>query len=335
MGYTKHWTPPSKVIPNNLDNWKLLMGEIHQAFLDAGLEQSETPGQLDIASVAAVGANGTYAGFCEYLFTDALQASAPIKIVVSYGFGIDGLSTSSNATANATATPRCKVDVYLKGVGPFSAHMPQSFNTSATGTAVRHNAAGSSFIVFNKDEGFFGFVYGGGSRGGATSVYGKYIGASFALFLERAEDAFGNVSGAGLRCYAPSLDTSAITSLTNTLFYEQNLAASGYLGAANNTARGLVSDISLNNASAPGYAVLDKVYCPSSDLSFFRNLFLGSKDVFAKGATFQVEVGAVTKTMICLGNDAGVIPSFRSDKNVTRAIAEESLSLLSVLMLYE
>lgn len=334
MGYTKSWTPPDKVIPNNLGNWKLLMGDIHQAFLDAGLAQSGTPGQLDISTVDAVGANNTYAGFCEYLFTDSLQASAPVKIVVSYGFGIDGMANSSNPSANANLTPRCKVEVYLKGVGPFTAYMPQSWNANASGTTIRHSTPGSSFIVYNEDEGFFGFVYGGGSRGGANNSYGRYAGASFALFLERAEDSLGNVSGGGLRCYAPDITTTPTTTL-DAGFYTQNLAISGYLGATAQTSKALASDIALSNALAPGYAVLDKIYCPAPELSSFRNLFLGHKDVFAKGSTFQVEVGAVTKTMICVGADTGILPTMRADTNITKAQGAETLSLLSVLMLYE
>ena len=329
MGYTRSWTPATRVISKDLPSWKLIMGDIHQSFLSAGLVQSSAAGQLDIASVAAFGADNTYAGFCEYLFTDALQAVAPVSITVYYGFGIEGLN--STASAVTSGTPRCKVEVRFKGSEAFTVYIPQSYVTTSTSATQRITSAGSSFITYNPVEGFFGLVYGAGSRGGAQTV-GSLDAASFALFVERVENGSGIVSGNALRCYAP--DITMVPSPSNQI-YSQNLALSGYLDGMLFTAKGFASDIALQNAVAPAYSVVDHVYCPSPDVSAFRNLYLGHRDVFTQGVQFDLNAGAVTKKMISVGAKVGAIPTVKSDQNEARSSAVTLSSLLSLLMLYE
>lgn len=329
MGYTRSWTPATRVISKDLPSWKLIMGDIHQSFLSAGLVQSSAAGQLDIASVAAFGADNTYAGFCEYLFTDALQAVAPVSITVYYGFGIEGLSATQ--TSITGGTPRCRVEVRFKGSDAFTAYMPQSFGTSSTTTAQRITSPGASFITYNSAEGFLGFVYGAGSRGGSTTS-GSIDAASFALFIERVENASGIVSGDALRCYAPDL---TMIPAASSQIYTQNLALSGYLDGLVFTAKGFASDIALQNAVAPAYSVVDHVYCPSPDVSAFRNLYLGHRDVFTQGVPFDLNAGAVTKKMISVGAKVGAIPTVKSDQNEARATSVTLSSLLSLLMLYE
>jgi|GEM_PF-5881090 len=329
MGYTRSWTPATRVISKDLPSWKLIMGDIHQSFLSAGLVQSSAAGQLDIASVAAFGADNTYAGFCEYLFTDALQAVAPVSITVYYGFGVEGLNSS--AAVITGGTPRCRVEVRFKGSDAFTVYMPQSYGTTSTTTTQRITSAGSSFITYSAAEGFFGFVYGAGSRGGAQ-ITGSLDAASFALFIERAENAAGIISGNALRCYAPDI---TMIPLANNQIYSQNLALSGYLDGMLFTAKGFASDIALQNAVAPAYSVVDQVYCPSPDVSVFRNLYLGHRDVFTQGVQFDLNAGAVTKKMISLGSRSGVIPTVKSDQNEARASGVTLSSLLSLLMLYE
>lgn len=201
MGYTKKWTPPTIPLRDDLAAWKTLFQDLHQNLLDAGLVQSATPGQLDISAVSVLPADGTYAGFIEYKFDDALQATAPVVIKLEYGCGREGLA-SGNAAYARSRTPRILVTVLFCGAPAVQFGCPQSLDGAAS-VISQLTTYGASTLCLSPEYGFLGVVYGAGSRNTPhASSLGSYIGATLSLFVQRSLDASGSPTADALYVYS-------------------------------------------------------------------------------------------------------------------------------------
>lgn len=210
MAYCRKWVPPTIPLRDDIEAWKLLFNDLHENMLLAGLAQTDTPGQIDFDEVAELPADGDYAGFIEYAFTDGLQIDAPVILRLDFGCGREGLYAHNGHARSRT--PRVKAKVSFKGIWSSEFFLPQGYGVSAGGTS-QLTSAGVSYICLDYNRGFFGICYGAGSRNKpyASNSYGKYTGSSFTVFLQRAVDDNHNPSGAGLAIYMPDL-TSAMSS---------------------------------------------------------------------------------------------------------------------------
>lgn len=206
MGYAKQWTPPTIPLRDDLPAWKTLFTDVHDCLINAGLVQTATAGQLDISAVSALPADGTFEGFREYRFDDALQATAPVIIKLEFGCGIEGLNNSS---ANRTRTPRIRATVSFKGAVVATYQCPQAYNTTSSSTTSQLTTAGTSFLCYSEADGFLGLCYGAGSRNKPfSSGYGTYYGATLVLFIQRTLDSSGVPTDVGIGVYYPTLSTT-------------------------------------------------------------------------------------------------------------------------------
>lgn len=203
MGYKKKWVPPVKPVRNDLGAWKALFNDLHQNLLLAGMRQTTTGGQLVIDNVAEYPANGSFAGFIEYDLIDALHAVAPIRLRLYFGCGVEGLGGDNSRSM----TPRIKCEVYFKGVKVAEFQTPQAFNAESPSSATDASDYGFSVICKSDKDGFFGIVYGAGSRNKPfASRLGSYYGATFTLFLQRPMTDEGVLKDDSLAIYHPNLD---------------------------------------------------------------------------------------------------------------------------------
>ena len=212
MGYTKKWTPPTIPLRDDMSAWKILFTDLHQCLLDAGLVQTATAGQLVINDVSVLPADTTFAGFIEYAFADALQATAPIVLKLEFGCGSEGLAAGSPSYGRGR-TPRIRCTVLYKGNAVDAFQCPQDISNTSGDVTTQLISAGASFLTYAPEHGFFGVCYGAGSRnkplayGYGVVDIGGYYGATFTLFLQRQLDKFGAPTEAGLAIYRPSLVT--------------------------------------------------------------------------------------------------------------------------------
>lgn len=148
MGYTKKWIPPTIPLRDDLPAWKTLFQDLHDNLLLAGLKQTDTPGQLVIGDVSVLPADGTFAGFIEYAFDDALQATAPIVIKLEYGCGVEGAWSGGNNLFYRSRTPRIRATVSINAHNSTESESPQSVNFGS-GILTQLIETGTSYICYN------------------------------------------------------------------------------------------------------------------------------------------------------------------------------------------
>ncbi|MFG5779865.1 hypothetical protein ACFIQF_22625 [Comamonas sp. J-3] len=222
MGYTKKWTPPTIPLRDNLPAWKALFTDLHQSLLDSGLVQTATAGQLVINNVAALPADTTFAGFIEYAFSDAMQATAPVIIKLEYGCGIEGMS-GANTSYGRSRTPRIRCTISYKGSVVDTFQCPQELGNTGGGSNAQLISPGASFIVNAPESGFFAICYGAGSRNKPFSAgSGEYYGATLSLVLQRQLDNLGAPTADGLAIYRPSLTIGTYNSVWTTGLVERS-----------------------------------------------------------------------------------------------------------------
>lgn len=225
MGYTKKWTPPTIPLRNDLPAWKTLFSDLHKSLLDAGLVQTATPGQLVINEVTVLPADTAFAGFIEYAFNDAMQATAPVVFKLEFGCGIEGLS-GANTTYGRGRTPRIRCTVFYNGIAVDSFQCPQEVSNTSCSVSSQLTSAGASFITCAPESGFFGFCYGAGSRNKPFAYgTGEYYGATLSLILQRQLDRLGAPTANGLAIYRPSLTIGTFNSVWTSGLVERSKSA--------------------------------------------------------------------------------------------------------------
>src|SRR5699024_5512605 len=146
-------------------------------------------GQLDIAAVAELPPNNSYAGYRMYRFDDALQAEFPVFIKLEFGVANEGLSPSGSTNARRGNSPRIRATVATETDGSgqvggqairtFACPQEWAHSNGAYPTPVTNN--GLSYCCRNDDVGFFGFIYGAGSRNNPPPSGSDYVGATLAF----------------------------------------------------------------------------------------------------------------------------------------------------------
>lgn len=307
MGYTRKWVPPTIPLRNDLPAWKLICQDIHDALLLAGLTQTATAGQLDIAGVAALPADGSYAGFREYAFSDALQATAPVILKLEFGCGSEGLYDYYIYTRSRTL--RVRGTVTFKGVASRAFVWPQEHNANPGNITSQLTHLGTSYLSYDPAKGFLGFVYGAGSRNKPHSYSGgDYYGSTLTIFLQRDTDPNGAPNANGLAIYSPSL----------TLDYTNNLWSNGILptafcqyltGSGAGTAYTTMAT-RIGGAQAPvipGKVNVQEMFYAAPELKPFPWMVTYIQNGLPEGTEFDLEVfPGTTHKFIGLGNETNI-----------------------------
>lgn len=311
MGYTRLWEPEVAPERDDLAVWKIICSDIENSLLLAGLEKTNDSGQLVINSVPSLPSDGDFAGFHIFKFTDPMQESFPIFIKIEYGCTRYGLSSSSNSGCGRMVAFSWQVGTAVDGAGELTGSVshkyitPQSYTGSSnlTSPTVRR---GTSYICYNSDSGFLGFCYGVGSLESPGSSSGRYIGATFTLFIQRRQGIDGSPSpSGGVILYGPDLST---TWAAGNAWELNNLqaASSQYLDShnvippMNSINRRPDADTGLTPSGAPlvypinalGYDQMHSMGC----------LVQGWVENLGQGFQFSVTLNGVERNYISLGN---------------------------------
>lgn len=307
MSYVRKWVPPSIPLRDSLPAWKLICQDIHDALLLAGLTQTATAGQLDIAGVAALPADNSYAGFCEYAFSDALQATAPVIIKLEFGCGAEGLTSGSSSYCRSR-TLRIRGTVTFKGVASRTFPWPQEANNSS-GVTTQLTNYGTSYLTYDGAKGFLGFVYGAGSRNKPHShSSGSYYGATLTIFLQRDTDPNGAPNANGLAIYSPSLTVNNTSSLwTNGVI---PTAFCQYLSGSGASAAYTTMATRIGGAEAPvipGQVNVQEMFYAAPELKPFPWMVTYTHNGLPEGTEFDLEVfPGTTHKFIGLGNETNI-----------------------------
>lgn len=317
MAYCKKWIPPTIPLRNDLPAWKTLFTDLHDSIITAGLVQTDTVGQLDFDDVTVLPVDNTYAGFREYAFNDALQETAPVLLRLEFGCGIEGLYSSSTCRDR---TPRIRAKVLFLGQESSSFTSPQDFNRSGSTTS-QLQSEGVSYISHNPSKGFFGLVYGAGSRNKPFAhITGGYYGATFSLFVQRTVDSSGLVTDEGVMVYGPNLIES---NSTNQLWANSNLdpGLSQYIG--NSGAADGRTDLAMRlggnaNAVVDGDISVQQIFCMSDKKPLvFPWIVTYASELNApsipEGTEFMLEVYPGTESrFIAVGNETSISTGYPS-----------------------
>ena len=307
MGYVRKWVPPTIPLRDNLPAWKLICQDIHDALLLAGLTQTATAGQLNIAGVAALPADGSYAGFREYAFSDALQATAPVILKLEFGCGTEGLGVGYGQARSRTIGVRGTVT--FKGVASRAFAWPQEFNANSANVTTQLTNLGTSYLSYDPAKGFLGFVYGAGSRNKPhASTESSYYGATLTIFLQRDTDPNGAPNANGLAIYSPSLPVRDGAGLWTTGIlppaYCQYLTESG-ASAAYTT---MATRIGGTQAPViPGQVNVQEMFYAAPELKPFPWMVTYTQNGLPEGTEFDIEVfPGTTHKFIGLGNETNI-----------------------------
>lgn len=317
MAYCKKWIPPTIPLRDNLPAWKTLFTDLHDNIIAAGLVQTDTVGQLDFDGVTVLPADNTYAGFREYAFNDALQETAPVLLRLEFGCGIEGLH---NANSCRPRTPRIRAKVLFSGQESSLFTFPQGFGTAGT-VSSQLQSEGVSQISHNPSKGFFGLVYGAGSRNKPFAhTSGSYYGATFSLFVQRTVDNSGLITDEGIMIYGPRLIGQSSTSNSWT---SSNLAPglSQYIG--NSGAAGGRTDLAMRlggnaNAVVDGNIAVQQIFCMSDKKPLvFPWIVTYASELNApsipEGTEFMLEVYPGTESrFIAVGNETSISTGYPS-----------------------
>lgn len=307
MGYTRKWVPPSIPLRDNLPAWKLICQDIHDALLLAGLTQTATAGQLDIAGVAALPADDSYAGFREYAFSDALQATAPVILKLEFGCGAEGLAYGYGQLRSRTI--RVCGTVTFKGVASRTFVWPQGHPGVGQNRTSQLTNYGTSYLSYDSAKGFLGFVYGAGSRNKPhADLAGSYYGASLTIFLQRDTGANGAPNANGLAIYSPSLPSNEQGSLWSAGVlppaYCQYLTGSG-AGASYTTMATRVGGAEA--PVIPGQVNVQEMFYATPELKPFPWMVTYTQNGLPEGTEFDLEVfPGTTHKFIGLGNETSI-----------------------------
>lgn len=191
MNKIKTWIPPSLPLMNDLAAWKLICQDVHDNLIDAGCVQTSDTGQMDISAVATLPEDGRSAGYRIYEINDALSATHPIYIKLSFGCGSEGLFSGNSGYARSrTIRIEETFSTATNGAGSLTGNVSSASGYPQTrvgggGFTATPTSKGISYYCKNDDAGFLGFFYGIGSRNKPCSQYGNYYGSTLGILIQR------------------------------------------------------------------------------------------------------------------------------------------------------
>lgn len=322
MGYVKKWNPPVLAIRDNLPSWKALFNDLNQNLLDAGLVQTDAPGQLVIDSVDTLPTDNSYAGFMEFAFNDPLQATAPIIIRLEYGCGIEGLDTNTGSSYRVTRMPRVMCTVYFKGVASTPFACPQSHNYGYSGLTNNNTLIGANYLCNSQERGFFGFVYGAGSRGTWPTPAKPYSAATFSVFIQRTLDANMEPTGDGIAMFYNGFDTdNGQVAISGGIWANGTLPASyvEYLPSHSlSRSRQFARRIGMppEAKAADGDLLFEPIYYSCPGLRPFPYIYSIHYTSLAEGSEFDLEISPGDPLrFVCIGRETSMVPDDYDKQN--------------------
>ena len=307
MGYTKKWTPPTIPLRDDLPAWKTLFNDLHDNLITAGLVQTGTSGQLDIDGVSTLPVDGTFAGFIEYAFNDALQSEAPIVIKLEFGCGWEGLYTYNGGASIRTRTPRIRVTVLFNAATIATFACPQDYTGILPYSQSNSQLinAGTSYISHDKSKGWLGVCYGEGSRNKPFSnSAGSYYGATLTLFVQRQLDSNGIPTSNGVAVYYPTKNGNSAGNLWDVGVLE--LSISGYSNGSIVMSRSDMAPRIGRDGFAGGVdsVLLEPIYFPTNPPTPFPYLYSYRNTVILAGTEFEFNsVIGEPLNFIAIGNE--------------------------------
>lgn len=312
--YVEKWLPAYSPLAANLPNWKNLYNELNAKILAAGLVSADDGGALDINSVAALPAMGTYAGYKLFAFDDALQSSLPVIVKVEYGVGkIALVDSSGNNTYNTF--PRARFSLIVGGAAaPARWPCPTGVDThSGSPTATLSIVPGRSYIVYSPEKGFFGVV------SGAGAYYADYFNSSMrggvaTFFVGRTTDASGTPTADGCVAFGPRLDQmTGDNNINNWRLRNYQPAVGQYVSAGGSPtleSRFWASRIGGVQATRAGSQIqVQKVFYQNPEIKLFPWLVSYNTADIPEGTEFDVEVFPGTMhRFVALGNENSAAP---------------------------
>ena len=308
MGYCKKWNPPTAPSRDNLAAWKMLFSDLHENLLLGGWVQTDTPDQLVIDDVEELPADNAYAGFIEYALDDGLQAAAPVIMSLEFGCGQERADSNTSASNGANRLPRIRASVSFKGVSSQSFGCPQGYSPTLGASTNTNTLHGASYLCSSPGRGFFGIVYGAGTR---RATHG-YIGSTFSLFVQRTTDGNGNPTSDGLALYYNGLSSQSGTAISGGIWANANLLAafSEFLPShGNSRSRAYATRIpaAAEVKSANGELLLEPIYYSAPALKQFPYLFSYNYAALAEGSEIALEIGpGQALNFIALGRETSM-----------------------------
>lgn len=313
MNKKKKWIPAHLPLRDDLTSWRGIMKDIHTNLIDSGLVQTADTGQLDdFDNVLSLPADNVSAGYRVYELNDALSATHPIYIKLEFGMGIEGYY--STGSYNRSRTPRVWVTISEQtngaggslGVQTIRYGCPQSFHNASSGSQSNTNY-GVSYYSRNDDHGFYGFVYGVGSRNRPGDPnYARYWGSSLQIFIQR-----DNTSGVAV--LMPAIDYSDNT--PNNGDFRTSVAHANYVqylpfsGIATTASREMANRITHNFSTYGGNTILQPVfyYSPASGLNMWKGVVTYKDTDIVEGTEFSLEVVETEpKNFVALSSNLGM-----------------------------
>ena len=193
--------------------------------------------------------------------------------------------------------------------------------SSPNGLSSQLQSEGVSYISHNPLKGFFGLVYGAGSRNKPFAYNnGSYYGATFSLFVQRTVDNSGFITDEGIMIYGPNL---LVGNTTADLWTSSNLepGLSQYIGSSG--AAGGRTDLAMRlggntNAVVDGDISVQQIFCMSNKKALvFPWIVTYASELGApsipEGTEFMLEVYPGTESrFIAVGNETSISTGFPS-----------------------
>lgn len=214
--FAQKWNTPFDMVPYSnasaLNVWKSWWQDIDAHFIASGLVAAADTGQIDFTTVTTAPL-GTSVGYKVYALNDALQATMPIIIKLTFGSSYMGAATSVVAS-------QIKVEIgsatdgagNLTAAVDITASFPSSFNANDTdGTdGIGYGTSLQNAICYNETYGFFGVQY-------APNMVTYSGGSGFSqlsFFIQRSVDVNGAPTANGFTVYMPDVSQAGVTGST-------------------------------------------------------------------------------------------------------------------------
>lgn len=310
MGYAHKWLPPNFRVSNNLTSWRGNALDIHNQMIASGLEATSDTGQLDIGSVAALPAYGSYAGYRIYQFSDG--NALPILIKLEFTVGADTLNTDINYLGGGPSKnlfTRVTIGTATNGAGTFTSNTIQfscphgimnGDNTSYETTS----SIGSSFICYNESRGFFGIAYQvGGVRSGFTS-YGTFVGSALTFMIQRLYDSAGVPNSSGFMVLYPP--QSAENSTAGWDNYSRAQSQIKVFRSDGSISQPTLQQSRVTNHTSPSILGIDHPAAFNDMVSFdeMNCMAVTALNGLSPGQTIGVQYGpGLTQTMVSIGRE--------------------------------
>lgn len=198
--FSKAWLPSMPLLHEDLTAYKVHILNIHDAFIEAGLVQTDTPGQMVVQELQELPPkvqDPTYTDFLEYELNDFRSEEEPITIRLYFSRASEsGYSGASNPIDNAAFGYRMTIvpDISIGDSPPirFNPSPCSTYRSSAPSTTPTWAPTSTEcYITRDSAAGFFGVCISPSTRSISASVgeyrRGEFQTSTITIFIARLE----------------------------------------------------------------------------------------------------------------------------------------------------